>query len=75
MVYKKITVSPTVYKKITLSPMKEFHIQLLQMWENYGNPNESFPEEVLLFNNVNNFIPSNEIGLGGVLLKPDDTSA
>ncbi|TKY60177.1 hypothetical protein E2542_SST17272 [Spatholobus suberectus] len=65
--------SRVVHKKIT--PMKRFQKQLIDMWKNYGNPNESSPEEVLLFNNVNNFIPSNEIGLGGVLLKPDDTSA
>ncbi|KAL2343148.1 hypothetical protein Fmac_004433 [Flemingia macrophylla] len=61
------------YKKI--SPMKKFRKQLVDLWNKHGNLDESSPEEVFLFNNVNNFIPSNEIGLGGVLLKPDDTSA
>ncbi|RDX57678.1 GATA transcription factor 27, partial [Mucuna pruriens] len=65
--------SRVMYKKIT--PMKRFQKQLLKMWKNYENLDESSPEEVLLFNNVNNFIPSNEIGLGGVLLKPDYTCA
>ncbi|XP_029125405.1 GATA transcription factor 27 [Cajanus cajan] len=65
--------SQVVCKNIT--PMKRFGKQLHKMWKRYGNLDESSPEEVLLLNNVNNFIPSNEIGLGGVLLKPDDTSA
>ncbi|RDX95649.1 hypothetical protein CR513_21797, partial [Mucuna pruriens] len=38
--------SRVMYKKIT--PMKRFQKQLLRMWKNYGNPDES---EVLLFNN------------------------
>ncbi|KAL2343147.1 hypothetical protein Fmac_004432 [Flemingia macrophylla] len=58
-----------------ITPMKRFGNQLLKMWKNYGNPKEPSPEEVLLFNNLNNFIPSNEIGIGCALLKPDDTSA
>ncbi|XP_020204683.1 GATA transcription factor 27 [Cajanus cajan] len=65
--------SQKVYKNIT--PMKKFRNQLLKIWKNYRNPEESSPEEVLLLNNVNNFIPSNEIGLGCALHKPDDTSA
>uniref|UniRef100_K7KQQ3 GATA-type domain-containing protein n=1 Tax=Glycine max TaxID=3847 RepID=K7KQQ3_SOYBN len=65
--------SPLVRKKIT--PMKRFYMQLQNMWEDYGNSNESSSEEVLIFNNVNNFIPSNEIGLGCIPLKLDDASA
>ncbi|CAJ1938273.1 unnamed protein product [Sphenostylis stenocarpa] len=57
--------SEVVYKDIT--PMERFHMQLLKMSESH----ESTSEEVLLLNNVNNFIPSDEIGLGCVLLKPD----
>ncbi|XP_027348452.1 GATA transcription factor 26-like [Abrus precatorius] len=63
--------SRVVYERIT--PMKRFHKRLLSMWK-HGKPNESSPEEVLLYHNVNNFIPSGEIGLGAVLLKPDGTS-
>ncbi|XP_020204682.1 uncharacterized protein LOC109790008 [Cajanus cajan] len=65
--------SRVLYKK-KISPMKKFRKQLLELWKKYGNLDESSQEEILLFNNVNNFIPSYEIGLGGVLLKPDDTS-
>ncbi|KAK7399665.1 hypothetical protein VNO78_10853 [Psophocarpus tetragonolobus] len=65
--------SPVVYKKMT--PMKRFQIQLLKMWKIYGNQDESSTQVVLLSNNVNNFIPSDEIGLGCALLKPDATSS
>lgn len=50
--------------------MEKFHQQLLDEWIKQGKPKESSPEEVLLFHNMNNFIPRNEIGLGGILLKP-----
>jgi len=59
--------SEVEYKEI--SPLERFHIRLLQMSKNYWNPNESSSEEVLLLNNANNFIPSNEIGIGCVILK------
>ncbi|KAI5384636.1 GATA transcription factor 26 [Lathyrus oleraceus] len=52
------------------TPMEKFHKQLLKELKYENIPNESSPEEALLFENVNNFIPSNEIGVGVVLLKP-----
>ncbi|KAG2410398.1 hypothetical protein LR48_Vigan564s002700 [Vigna angularis] len=52
--------------------LKRFHILLKKMSENEGNPDESSTEEVLLLNDASNFIATNEIGLGGVLLKPSD---
>ncbi|KAK2438425.1 GATA transcription factor [Trifolium repens] len=59
--------SRIVPKKMT--PMQTFHAQLLNELKN-----QEIKDEVLLFDNVNNFIPPNEIGLGAVLLKPDGTS-
>ncbi|QCD84611.1 hypothetical protein DEO72_LG2g4966 [Vigna unguiculata] len=56
-------------EKMTL---KRFHILLLKMSENEGNLDESSTEDVLLLNDASNFIATNEIGLGGVLLKPSD---
>ena len=56
-------------KKMTL---KRFHILLLKMSQNEGSPDESSTEDVLLLNDATNFIATNEIGLGGVLLKPSD---
>jgi len=60
-----------------ITSIRRFHEQLLMMWKNDGNSNGSSQEseEVLLIDNVNNFIPSNEIGLGCILLKPEDASA
>jgi hypothetical protein len=52
-----------------MTPMQKFHAQLLNELKNQ----EIKDDEVLLFDNVNNFIPPNEIGLGVVLLKPDGT--
>ncbi|CAL0306525.1 unnamed protein product [Lupinus luteus] len=57
-----------------MTPMEIFQKQLLLLWESDKRLNESSEEEVLLSKNVNNFIPSNEIGLGAILLKPDGTS-
>ncbi|PNY02908.1 GATA transcription factor [Trifolium pratense] len=57
-----------------LKPMQKFHAQLLNELKNQEIKGESSSEEALLFDNVNNFIPPNEIGLGAVLLKPDGTS-
>jgi hypothetical protein len=51
-----------------MTPMQKFHAQLLNELKN-----QEIEDEVLLFDNVNNFIPPNEIGLGVVLLKPDGT--
>jgi len=42
------------------------------MSQNEGSPDESSTEDVLLLNDATNFIATNEIGLGGVLLKPSD---
>ncbi|GAU18705.1 hypothetical protein TSUD_79930 [Trifolium subterraneum] len=61
-----------VVRKMT--PMQKFHALLLNELKHREIKDESSPEEVLLFDNVNNFIPPNEIGLGAVLLKPDGTS-
>ncbi|MCI24406.1 GATA transcription factor 26-like [Trifolium medium] len=61
-----------VVRKMT--PMQKFHAQLLNELKHQEIKDESSSEEVLLFDNVNNFIPPNEIGLGAVLLKPDGTS-
>ncbi|KAH1250959.1 hypothetical protein GmHk_05G013980 [Glycine max] len=58
--------------------IQRFHEQLLMMWKNEENSNDQSSqesEEVLLIDNVNNFIPCNEIGLGCILLKPEDASA
>jgi len=57
-----------------MTPMEKFQKELLDELKNHEIPDESSPEEALLFENVNNFIPSNEIGLGAVLLKPDGSS-
>ncbi|CAL5214330.1 unnamed protein product [Lathyrus oleraceus] len=59
-----------VYKRKT--PMEKFHDKLLNELKYEDILHESSLEEVLLFENVNNFIPSNEIGVGAILLKPDD---
>ncbi|KAK7359074.1 hypothetical protein VNO77_01020 [Canavalia gladiata] len=56
-----------VCKEIT--PMKRFQTQLLSMWKHHRKPNESSSKDILVFDNVNSFIPSNEIGLGAVSLK------
>ncbi|RDX76197.1 GATA transcription factor 27, partial [Mucuna pruriens] len=50
--------SRVVYQKIT--PMKRFHKQLLSMWENYGNPNESSPEEHIHMVRNSNHLPYGE---------------
>lgn len=62
-----------VYKKMT--PMERFQKQLLGLLKRQTQPNESTPDEILLFDNMNNFIPKNEIGLGGILLKTDVASS
>ncbi|KAK7319582.1 hypothetical protein RJT34_04305 [Clitoria ternatea] len=64
--------SKVVHKKKT--PMKRFHKQLLGIMKHEGTQIGSSSEEVLLEHKVSNFIPSNEIGLGCILLKPDHTT-
>lgn len=54
--------------------MEKFHEQLLNELKYEDIPDESSPKEVLLFENVNCFIPSNEIGVGAILLKQDGIS-
>jgi len=58
----------------TLTSMEEFQQKLRDLWESEKEASESSSDNILLFNNMNNFIPSNEIGLGCSLLKTDVTS-
>ncbi|KAF1867662.1 hypothetical protein Lal_00050095 [Lupinus albus] len=62
---------PSRKRSRKMTPMEMFQKQLLLLWESDKRQNESSQEEVLLPKNVNNFIPSNEIGLGAMLLKQD----
>ncbi|KAG5025859.1 hypothetical protein JHK86_021773 [Glycine max] len=68
--------SRVVYKQMT--PMDKFHKQLLRLyqWERQSNNESSLKleEESVLVDNVNNFIPTNEIGLGVILLNKTDTN-
>ncbi|XP_061365770.1 uncharacterized protein LOC133309048 [Gastrolobium bilobum] len=64
--------SRVVYKQMT--QMEMFQKQLLNLWRYHWKQNESSPEDDLSFHNVNNFIPSNEIGHGCIRLEPDGTS-
>ena len=54
--------------------MEEFRQKLQSLWESEKESNESSSDNILLFDNMNNYIPSNEIGLGCTLLKTDNTS-
>ncbi|KAI5391429.1 uncharacterized protein LOC127104653 [Lathyrus oleraceus] len=67
--------SPVDYVRLThtrLTPMEKFQKQLLDEWNEQVKLSESSSEEdILLFDNKNNFIADNEIGLGCILLKPD----
>jgi len=58
----------------TLTPMDVFQQKLLNLWESDKEENKSSPDNVLLFDKMNNFIPSNEIVLGCIGLKTDVTS-
>jgi hypothetical protein len=58
----------------TLTPMDEFQQKLLNLWESEKEENKSSPDNSLLFDKMNNFIPCNEIGLGCTRLKTDVTS-
>lgn len=54
----------------TLTPMDEFPQKLLNLYESEKEENESSPD----YDKMNNFIPSDEIGLGCIRLKTYDTS-
>lgn len=54
----------------TPTPMDEFPQKLLNLYEYEKEENESSPD----YDKMNNFIPSDEIGLGCIPLKTDDTS-
>ncbi|XP_057419139.1 uncharacterized protein LOC130713384 [Lotus japonicus] len=57
------------------SPMQRFQEDLLNLYISENpKPEESSQEGVLIEQNMNNYIPSNEIGLGVIRLKPNDTS-
>jgi hypothetical protein len=47
-----------------LQPIKMFHNLLLNMREPEKQSNESSPDNILLYDNVNKCIPNNEIGIG-----------
>lgn len=55
-----------------MTPIQKFQKQLFDEWRYHGKAKE---EDVLLFQNMNNFIPSNEIGLGAILLKPTEDAS
>jgi len=57
----------------TLTPMDEFQKKFLNLWESEKEENKSSADNILLFDKMNNFIPSNEIGLGCTRLKRDVT--
>ncbi|XP_017434864.1 GATA transcription factor 26 [Vigna angularis] len=59
--------SKVVYREMT--PLEEFRKQLLSLYRSEKQPKERSPEEDILLDNVNGFIPSSEIGLGVVLLR------
>ncbi|MCI04029.1 GATA transcription factor 26-like, partial [Trifolium medium] len=54
-----------------MTPIEKFQKQLFDEWTRLGRPSSSSPNDVLIFQNVNNFVPSNEVGLGAILLKPE----
>jgi len=58
----------------TMTPMDEFQQKLFNLWESTKEENKSSPNNILLFDKMNNFIPCNEIGLGCIRLKTDVTS-
>jgi hypothetical protein len=58
----------------TLTPMEEFQKELLCIHESEKQSIESSPDNILLYYNVNNFISSNETGLGCTRLNTNVTS-
>lgn len=69
-IYIFVERTPSIVK----NQMKEFQLELRSLWESEKESNESSPDDILLFDNMNNCIPSNEIGLGCSLLNTDVTS-
>ncbi|KAL2342167.1 hypothetical protein Fmac_010107 [Flemingia macrophylla] len=65
--------SMVVYREMTA--MEKFQKQLLRLYECQRKPNESASEESLLVNNVTNFIPNDEIGLGAMLIMSESNVA
>ncbi|CAI8600656.1 unnamed protein product [Vicia faba] len=67
--------SQVVYVRMTparLTPIEKFHKQLLDEWNKQVKLSESsIEDDILLFDNKNNFISDNEVGLGCILLNPD----
>ncbi|CAJ2644693.1 unnamed protein product [Trifolium pratense] len=62
-------------KKKKLTPIEKFQKELLNLYESQKHSKESSRDNILLDDNMNNFIPNNEIGLGCSLLKTNVTSA
>ena len=54
--------------------MKEFQKELLNIYESEKKSIESSPDNILLYDNVKNVIPNNEIDLGCTLLNSNVTS-
>jgi hypothetical protein len=54
--------------------MEEFQKELPNIYESKKQSIESSPDNILLYDNVNNFIPNNEIDLGCTLLNSNVTS-
>ncbi|XP_061365771.1 GATA transcription factor 27-like [Gastrolobium bilobum] len=59
---------PSKKRSPQISRIERIQKQFLDLWNNLGLPNEPSPEDLLLFHNVNNLIPSNEIGPGCIRL-------
>jgi len=55
----------------TLTPMDEFQQKLLNLSESEKEENKSSPNNILLFDKLNNCIPCNEIGLRCIHQKTD----
>jgi len=58
----------------TVQQMDEFQQKLLNIWEYEREENKSSPDNILLFDKMNYFIPNNEMGLGCIRLKTNVTS-
>ena len=58
----------------TVTPMDKFRKKLLNIREYERKENKSSPDNILLFDKMNNFIPNNEMGLRCIRLKTNVTS-
>jgi len=58
----------------TVTPMDKFRKKLLNIREYERKENKSSPDNILLFDKMNNIIPKNEMGLGCIRLKTNVTS-